>query len=66
MATSEEFTIKFLNEADVETVDWISEVFEDISERLKSAKYIDCLEGLSKKYPHKLLRPAINAAKNLL
>ena len=30
---------------------WISEVFDDISEKLQSWKFIECLENLQKKYP---------------
>ena len=62
----ENTTIQFLDNSDSDTVMWISEVFEDVSEQLNSMEFIKCLEGLNNKYPKLNLEPFINEAKNFL
>jgi len=66
MAADEASTIKFLNECDKETANWMSEVFEDLSEKLKSSKFIECLERLAKRYPNGNLESFIEDARSFL
>ncbi|MEW7278195.1 hypothetical protein ABW636_06335 [Aquimarina sp. 2201CG1-2-11] len=66
MAADEISTIKFLEECDKETASWMSEVFEDLSERLKSNKFIDCLERLAKRFPDQNLESFIQDARSFL
>jgi len=66
MATDEISTIKFLGECDKETADWMSEVFEDLSERFKSEKVITAFEKLDKKYPDLNLASFIEGARSFL
>jgi len=62
LSIDEEFTISFLNECSEADIYWISEVFEDISSRLNSRKYIECLNQLDKKYPELMLADDIQEA----
>lgn len=41
---NESETIVYLNNCSEYIVEWVSEVFEDISEVLQSAKFIECIE----------------------
>ena len=45
---------------------WISEVFDDISEKLQSWKFIECLENLQKKYPDIDMQIDIDYAKKAM
>ena len=47
---NEENTITFLNNCNEEYLIWISEIFEDISERLHSIHFLQCIEYLNEKY----------------
>ena len=49
-----------------ENIDWISEVFEDISEQLQSSRFIECIEQLANKYPDLNLEQDILYAKEAL
>ena len=49
-----------------ENVDWISEIFEDISEQLQSSRFIECIEQLAIKYPDLNLEQDILYAKEVL
>ena len=66
MASNEALTIKLLDECDSEAALWYSEVFDDISEKIKSAKFIKVLENLDTKFPDLKLTKLINDAKNYL
>lgn len=45
-------TIQYLENCLEEDIYFISEIFEDISEKVKSEKYIICLRKLDKKFPN--------------
>jgi len=62
----EESTIAYLNSCCKENIDWISEVFEDISEQLHSSGFIECIEQLAMKYPDLDLEQDILYAKEVL
>lgn len=66
MANNEEHMIKLFNECNSEAALWYSEVFDDISERLKSKNFIKALEKLDTKFPDLRLTKLINDAKNYL
>ena len=63
---NEESTIAYLNSCCKENVDWISEIFEDISEQLQSSRFIECIEQLAIKYPDLNLEQDILNAKEVL
>lgn len=63
---NEDSTIAYLNSCCKENIYWISEVFEDISEELQSARFIDCIEQLVIKYPDLNLEQDVLWAKNVL
>ena len=60
---NEESTIAYLNSC---CKDWISEIFEDISEQLQSSRFIECIEQLAIKYPDLNLEQDILYAKEVL
>lgn len=62
----EKSTIEYLNNCSESQLEWISEVFEDISENLQSEDFIDTLEKLPKKYPDLDLEMDISYAKEAL
>ena len=64
LSKDELLTIDILNQLDDEEISYVSEVFEEIADNLNSVNYIDCLEKIYIKYPHLLLKYAIEAAKN--
>lgn len=59
-------TIKYLNECTEQDIYFISEVFEDISERLQSKEFIKCLRELDKKYPHLRMTKDIDLAEQYI
>lgn len=59
-------TIRFLETCSQEEVEYVSEVFEDISYRIQSKEYIRCLERLNKKYPNANLIDDIREAKDCM
>lgn len=63
---NEESTIVYLNGCCKENIDWISEIFEDISEQLQSSRFIECIEKLAVKYPDLNLEQDILYAKEAL
>lgn len=63
---NEENTIAYLNGCCKENIDWISEIFEDISEQLQSSRFIECIEKLVVKYPDLNLEQDILYAKEAL
>lgn len=52
LSRNEEETIRYLENCSEEEIYFISEIFEDVSEKLKSKKYISCLKKLDKKFPN--------------
>lgn len=63
---NEESTIAYLNSCCKENIDWISEIFEDISEQLQSPRFIECIEKIAIKYPDLNLEQDILYAKKVL
>lgn len=63
---NEESTIAYLNSCSKENINWISEIFEDISEQLQSSSFIECIEQLAIKYPYLNLEQDILYAKEVL
>ena len=63
---NEESTIAYLNSCCKENIDWKSEIFEDISEKLQSSRFIECIEQLAIKYPDLDLEQDILYAKEVL
>lgn len=63
---NEKATIEYLNNCSENQLEWISEVFEDISENLQSEDFIDTLEKLQKKFPDLDLEMDISYAKEAL
>ena len=62
----EKETINFLNQCRPEQLYWIKEVFEDISEKLQSKNFIDCIEKLNNKYKSLNMNYDIEFAKKSL
>lgn len=63
LGRDEEATIKFLNSANADEVDWISEVFEEIALKLNSPQFVATLEKLQIKFPGLDLQWQIVVAK---
>lgn len=59
-------TIAYLNNCCKENIEWISEIFEDISEQLQSFRFIECIKRLAIKYPDLDLEQDISYAKKVL
>ncbi len=51
MSINEDETINYLKSCSKEDVLLISSVFDDVSEKLQSRRFISCLKELDKKYP---------------
>ena len=51
LITDETKTIKLLNESDKETIEWLSEIFEEISDKLNTEKILNTLNKLNSKFP---------------
>lgn len=62
----EEDTIVYLNNCNMENINWISEIFEDISEQLQSDRFVECIEQLSIKFPELDLEQDILYAKEAM
>lgn len=62
----EKLTIEYLNNCPESQLEWISEVFEDISENLQSEYFIDTLEKLQNKFTDLDLEVDISYAKEAL
>ncbi|MGI2749701.1 hypothetical protein ACRS52_13650 [Bacillus cytotoxicus] len=60
-----EHTIKFLDSASEEEIEWISEVFEDIDYGTKNKEYIDCLKRLTKKFPNSTIKPSVEIVEKM-
>lgn len=45
-------TINFLqNECTADEFSWLSEVFDDVSEKVQNREFVDCLYRVAEKYP---------------
>ncbi|MBC2038195.1 hypothetical protein IA759_08060 [Listeria marthii] len=62
----EHYTVQYLNNCSEDNLEWISEVFEDISKNLQSEKFIDELNLLNLKFPNLDLEMDISYAKKSL
>lgn len=61
-----DLTISYLEECSEEDLNWISEVFEEISENLNSYQFIKCLRTLDKKYPKLNMTKDIDLAEDYI
>ena len=59
-------TIEYLQNCSEEEIYFISEVFEDISDKLQSPEYILCLRELEKKFPNLNLKKDVDLAESYL
>jgi|GEM_PF-1156199 len=67
LSTDEQKTIEYLDSCSESIIiDNISSVFMDISWKLQSKKFIDCIELLKKRFPDLLLEHMVEAAKNAM
>ncbi|EOH95910.1 hypothetical protein UAY_03336 [Enterococcus moraviensis ATCC BAA-383] len=66
LSENEVKTINYLMGCSKDNVYWISEVFEDISERLQSRKFIECLRGLDQKFSDLNLTYHIDVAEDYI
>lgn len=62
MTRDEELAYEILNESNEQEVRYFSEVFEDISKRLKSEKFITVIRNLKEKYPNAIRNEDIELA----
>lgn len=63
---NESETIEYLNNCSEYIIEWVSEVFEDISEVLQSEKFIECIEVLKFKFKNLDLEQDILYAKEAI
>lgn len=63
LSKNEADTIKFLGECSDEQIYWISEAFEDISDKFQSKGFIDFLKELQKEHPNVDMERDIRAAE---
>lgn len=63
LSKNEADTIKFLEECSDEHIYWISEVFEDISDKFQSKGFVDFLKELQKAHPNVNIKQDIQAAE---
>ena len=66
MASDEQNTIEFLKHCDQDTTEWISEIFEDISKRLRSKAFIKAIEKAESEFPELKLKDLVNDARAYL
>lgn len=56
-------TVVYLENCTQEELYYISEIFEDISERLQSQTFIECLRNLDEKFPELKMTKDIDLAE---
>ncbi|MGG0759204.1 hypothetical protein [Bacillus paramycoides] len=66
LSENEEVTINYLMNCSKEDVYLISEVFEDVSEKLQSKGFIECLRKLDEKFPDLNLTYDIDVAESYI
>lgn len=66
LSINEDETINYLKNCSKEDVLLISSVFDDVSEKLQSRKFISCLRELDKKYPDLKLTFFIDDAESYI
>lgn len=59
-------TVAYLESCSEEEIYFISEIFEDVSERLQSREYIDCLRRLDDKFPNLNMTKDIDIAEKYM
>ena len=60
LSKDENETIELLKTSTKEEIEWISEVMEEVAEKLDSNTYIETLKSISKKYPECNLEDTID------
>ncbi|WP_434779500.1 hypothetical protein [Neisseria sp. Ec49-e6-T10] len=66
LTQNEDETIHYLEESKEDDLYFISEIFEDISEKLQSERFIACLRKLDKKFPELDMTKDINIAESYI
>lgn len=66
LSECEDETMRILKSSTKDEVDYISEVMEEVGEKLNSRKYIETLKEVSLKYPESKLDPIIEIAQNYM
>lgn len=66
LTRNEDETIDYLNECIEDDLYYISEIFEDISEKLQSQRFITCLRNLDKKFPKLDMTKDIDIAESYI
>ena len=59
-------TVIYLENCTKEELYYVSEIFEDISERLQSKIFIECLRKLDKKFPEMKMTKDIDLAETYI
>ncbi|MGX7418019.1 hypothetical protein ACWOFR_04350 [Carnobacterium gallinarum] len=66
LTQNEDEAIDYLNECNEDDLYYISEIFEDISEKLQSERFIACLRNLDKKFPELDMTKDIDIAESYI
>ncbi|HGE5781594.1 MULTISPECIES: hypothetical protein [Bacillus] len=66
LSENAENTIKYFENCSKEDLYWISEVFEDIVEIVRSKEFINCLRKLDKKFPELEMTKDIDIAESYI
>jgi len=59
-------TIEYLENCSEDELSFISEIFEDVSEKLKSQEYIACLRKIDMKFPNLNMTKDIDLAEDYI
>ncbi|MGX7150188.1 hypothetical protein [Enterococcus ureasiticus] len=66
LSQNEGETIRYLVDSNKDDLYYISEIFEDISEKLQSEQFINCLRELDKKFPELDMSKDIDIAESYI
>ncbi|WP_185407301.1 hypothetical protein [Listeria booriae] len=66
LSQNEMETINYLEESTEKDLYYISEIFEDVSERFQSEQFINCLRKLDKKFPELDMTQDIDIAESYI
>ncbi|MBC2370409.1 hypothetical protein HBP98_00140 [Listeria booriae] len=66
LSQNEMETINYLEESTERDLYYISEIFEDVSERFQSEQFINCLRKLDKKFPELDMTQDIDIAESYI